>query len=220
MTTLSSSKCSSIEVKQIKLEESSRIVLDFWSGGPAPIEAKYVGYLVSGLSRESECLCECPDQIIGVIENYAFDIEMIDKTSKEMEADLLKACSEGDFWMFRQILAIDQTIAATARHDETRATSLITACQYGHFELTQQLLQTGSANISAKNYYGMTALHEAAQGGYVHICELLIGNGIDIDSETQYGYTPLLLAIGYGHIDAVKLLLHHQTDANLWSNLG
>ena len=44
--------------------------------------------------------------------------------------------------------------------------------------------------------------------GHIDIMKLLLGKGVDVESESESG-TPLVWAAGHGQQDAVKLLLEH-----------
>ena len=46
-------------------------------------------------------------------------------------------------------------------------------------------------DVNAKDYYGETALHYAADKGHKEIVELLIANGADVNAKLMYGTTPL-----------------------------
>ena len=194
------------------------ILFNVWSAGPASI-AKYVVYnIISGLHRESDCSEQCPDDTMHIIERYTgtlFDFQRMSKTRTEVEDDLLNASLGGFTWMVRQILAIDKTIAVSARSHGTRITALMNACLGGQLEITRQLLLAGKSIINAYDANGMTALHNAARKGHHEICELLIENGSFVDTVCDNGNTPLFLAVKSEHLDVVKVLLHHHADANL-----
>ena len=51
------------------------------------------------------------------------------------------------------------------------------ACQYGRFEILNQLLERGADVHVKDSYIGYTPLHWAAEGGYVSLVELLIEKG-------------------------------------------
>ncbi len=58
---------------------------------------------------------------------------------------------------------------------------------------------------------------QAAECGFVEICQLLIDSGCDADAQNSSGETPLLLASIEGHTDVVQLLVatgrsHATTD--------
>ena len=72
---------------------------------------------------------------------------------------------------------------------------------------------TESATTNNKNSFGYTALHYAAQRNSYNVAELIlsVGNEVDINPQTkERGLTPLYLAVWYGHIQIVELLLRHE----------
>lgn len=52
-----------------------------------------------------------------------------------------------------------------------------------------------------------SALHEAAERGYVCIINLLVGAGASVNTQTSKGDTPLIIATRRGHLPAVEILL-------------
>ena len=208
-----------IEVTNISLPggpDNLGIMFNVWSAGPEQT-AKYTVYnIISGLHRESDCSEQCPYDTMDTIERYtSFDFQMTSKTRTEIEDDLLNASLGGFTWMVRQILAIDKTIAVSARGHKTRITALMNACLKGQIEVTRQLLKAGTSIINAYSANGMTALHNAARKGHRVICELLIEYGSFVDTVCNNGNTPLFLAVKGEHLDVVKVLLHHHANANL-----
>ena len=134
---------SSLTFKKMTLNGPERVLLDFWSGGPAPIETKYVEYLISGLLRESECLHLCPYEIMDIVEKYTFKIEMIHRPKHEMESDLLRACGKKDIWMVRQILLIDKTVAESRYCQGCDPNALSVAAQRGLHDICELLIEYG-----------------------------------------------------------------------------
>ena len=68
---------------------------------------------------------------------------------------------------------------------------------------------------------GNTPLHNAAyKGDVAEITALLEKPDVKIDAVEKRGLTPLMLAAGHGHADAVKLLLEKGADPKLKSKDG
>jgi hypothetical protein len=55
----------------------------------------------------------------------------------------------------------------------------------------------------------------AAKKGDTKAVETLLAQGVDPNSKTPYGVTPLYYAAGKGHLDVVKILLKHKADPNI-----
>lgn len=72
-------------------------------------------------------------------------------------------------------------------------------------------------NPDARGRYGWTPLSIAAQRGNGTVIELLLGWGVDVNSEDDAGRTPLSFAAARGH-DAVVKLLIAQDDIDVNSN--
>ncbi|KIX98765.1 uncharacterized protein Z520_05226 [Fonsecaea multimorphosa CBS 102226] len=88
------------------------------------------------------------------------------------------------------------------------------AAGFGLAELLRILIAENQYNLrlDARNLYGSTALHEAALHGHQEVAEILIENGANL-LDTLYGQsTPLYLAVSYGQLEMVKLLLRYGRD--------
>lgn len=62
---------------------------------------------------------------------------------------------------------------------------------------------------------GLTCLHKAAQLGHTHLIDELVAAGLDVNTQTSEGYTPLQYAVMEGHRDTVATLLDHGADWSL-----
>lgn len=67
----------------------------------------------------------------------------------------------------------------------------------------------------AKDEAGGNELVKAALDGDAEKLELLLRSGIPINSQTQEGYTGLMLAAGRGQTNIVKFLLKERADVNM-----
>jgi|UniRef100_A0A7S3APU1 ankyrin repeat protein len=81
---------------------------------------------------------------------------------------------------------------------------------------TVSVLLKGGARVTARDSFGLTALHHAAQAGHTELVELLLGLNTalglpraPLESETNAEERPLHLAAQGGHVMTVKRLLEH-----------
>jgi ankyrin repeat protein len=103
-----------------------------------------------------------------------------------------------------------------AKHPQTRVnapnslgeTPLMLAAINNHLELAKILIERG-ADV---NKPGWTPLHYAATRGHREMMRLLLDNEAYIDSESDNGTTPLMMAAYYASPLAVKLLLEEGAD--------
>ncbi|MCR4623430.1 MAG: ankyrin repeat domain-containing protein [Alphaproteobacteria bacterium] len=79
--------------------------------------------------------------------------------------------------------------------------------QIEKYYLVKRLLKSG-ADVNASNR-GITALHLAAQEGYVEIAELLIKYGANVNASDDNGNTALLFAFNNKNLEIMNLLLDH-----------
>lgn len=106
-----------------------------------------------------------------------------------------------------------------AKHPQTRVntqnhvgeTPLMLAALNNQLDLAKVLIQRG-ADV---NKPGWTPLHYASTRGHREMMRLLIENEAYIDSETENGTTPLMMASYYAPPLAVKLLLEEGADPTL-----
>jgi len=81
------------------------------------------------------------------------------------------------------------------------------------------LVQLGSSvNYADKN--GRTPLMVAASMGRKYAVEVLINNYADIDRLDRYGWSALMLAVYYNHIEVTRFLCECGCDVNLTSTQG
>ena len=106
-----------------------------------------------------------------------------------------------------------------AKHPSTKVeivnplneTPLMFAAIHNQLEVAQALIERG-ADVNRK---GWTPLHYAATRGHRDMMRLLLDNHAYIDSESDNGTTPLMMAAFYASPLAVKLLLEEGADPTL-----
>ena len=88
------------------------------------------------------------------------------------------------------------------------------------FTAVESLLNQG-ADVNAKTYDGMTALHFAAMGTQTNILKILLAHQAKVNAtNTASGWTPLHFAALFGHKDAVQILLENNADINAKATYG
>ncbi|KAL3459142.1 ankyrin repeat-containing domain protein [Aspergillus heterothallicus] len=95
--------------------------------------------------------------------------------------------------------------------------ALHVACKLGYNEIVRLLLQFCDARARDGDRY--TALHHAASGGHIRICQMLLSTkNIEVDALANLDLTPLWLAASNGHNEVVSTLCDMQ--ANIESKGG
>src|SRR5437868_11256168 len=83
-----------------------------------------------------------------------------------------------------------------------------------HLECMRRYLNNGA--IIEANMYGLTPLHSVAESDHIdtsaHI-KLLLDHNADINARDNRGWTPLYMAVIFGHMNSIKTLLDN--GANL-----
>lgn len=95
-------------------------------------------------------------------------------------------------------------------------TLLMMAALRGRLAAMRQLITRG-ARVDKE---GWTPLHYAASGSEPRAVELLLEQGAAIDARAPNGNTPLMMAAGFGSIDAADLLARRGADVALQNKAG
>uniref|UniRef100_A0A8C2ZSD0 Euchromatic histone-lysine N-methyltransferase 1b n=1 Tax=Cyclopterus lumpus TaxID=8103 RepID=A0A8C2ZSD0_CYCLU len=99
--------------------------------------------------------------------------------------------------------------------DEDQRTPLMEACENNYMETVQYLLRAG-ASAMHKDVEGFTCLHLAAKSGHYNIVEHLLSTGlININCQDDGGWTAMIWATEYKHVDQVNLLLCKGADISI-----
>ena len=104
------------------------------------------------------------------------------------------AAREGDAARCSRLLAQRSSVSVDLR-DEDEHTALHWACDGGHVEAAEALLQHGAA-VDAQNCDGATPLYMACACGHVDIAKLLVAHGASPNVKDSDGSTPAELVSG------------------------
>ncbi|KAF4857247.1 Ankyrin-1 [Colletotrichum siamense] len=106
---------------------------------------------------------------------------------------------------------------------KSQETALHHAAQYGHRDMATSLLDHG-ANCNSvcsvdSNFYGhgQTPLHYATRANKPEMVELLIEHGADMESETSYGDTAVLLACYLDETKVLEILIKNGANIFTWN---
>lgn len=121
------------------------------------------------------------------------------------------AAGRGHVALTKQLIELGVQVNARVRGEDT---ALMSACEIGHREIVDLLLQAGAdvntkSTLSDEGDRGETPLMAAAQHGYREIIENLLQKGASVSTTTRRGRTALTYALLRGDIDRdlVRLLL-------------
>merc|ERR1712002_484708 len=120
------------------------------------------------------------------------------------QRQLTTACMEGD----------TRTVATLITRDNVNSvvdsrTPLITAIHYHQQEVVEMILEVEGVDVN-KAVAGWTALHEASFTNNVVAIQAVIAYGsgmVDTNKIDDDGYTPIMIAIWFDKLEAVKELL-------------
>lgn len=115
-------------------------------------------------------------------------------------------------------------IGTTLREDGE--TGIFAAVKQGDVEKVKQLLDEDASLLDAKpegatfrTDYRATPLILAAKWGQLHVVEVLVGRGAEINATNGCSYTALQHAARHGQADMVALLLRHGAEARVRDSL-
>lgn len=99
--------------------------------------------------------------------------------------------------------------------DRFGKTPLHWASQNGHEPVCRLLLLAHGSRVDAGDVHLRTALHWAAAYGNASVCRLLLEQGARVGLEDSKGYTPVHLAVRFGHLTCLPVLRRYE----LWYGL-
>eukprot|EP00730_Choanoeca_flexa_P001857 TRINITY_DN10815_c0_g1_i1.p1 TRINITY_DN10815_c0_g1~~TRINITY_DN10815_c0_g1_i1.p1 ORF type:complete len:579 (+),score=82.62 TRINITY_DN10815_c0_g1_i1:109-1845(+) len=83
------------------------------------------------------------------------------------------------------------------------------ACHHGQLMMVKDMLSRDDTLINAMDKFGKTGLHSAVFGGRYEIASMLLDAGANPNAMSQYGITPLYLAIRRNELRLIDLLKQH-----------
>ena len=115
-----------------------------------------------------------------------------------------------------------------SRHEE-QGRMLVTDAYYGDLLSVKDDVEAGAPldyefffQDDERQYDGVwfNALHAAASGGNEDVINFLLDQGLNINTRTPEGWTPLFIATRDGRSEAAKLLIYRGADLNAASDQG
>lgn len=134
----------------------------------------------------------------------------LDALNAEGVSPLGSACSAGN-WRLARFLLERQ---AKPQPEGGRPALLLAAANEDDDGAGALLLLRHKANVNACDPRGRSALHEAAAGGNVSICHILLDAGANPNARDSAGRTPLLDAARAGALPVVERLIAAKADVH------
>ncbi|XP_063448382.1 uncharacterized protein LOC134727917 [Mytilus trossulus] len=133
------------------------------------------------------------------------------------DTPLIQSCYDGDIDLVTWCLRHCTNNVNHCRH--TGASPMFLACQNGHTEVVQMLINN-KADINKCRNDGISSLFIACQEGHTEVVQMLINNKADINKCRNDGVSPLLYTCQEGHTEVVQMLINNKADINKCDNNG
>ncbi|XP_077404838.1 histone-lysine N-methyltransferase EHMT2 [Vanacampus margaritifer] len=99
--------------------------------------------------------------------------------------------------------------------DKDLRTPLLEAIVNNHVEVVRYLIQNGACVYHVEED-GYTGLHHAAKQGNLETVNILLETGqVDVNSQDNGGWTPIIWAAEHKHVDVIKVLLNRGADVTI-----
>jgi ankyrin repeat protein len=93
-------------------------------------------------------------------------------------------------------------------------------CEYNSEEMITCLIKHYGAYIHPLNTSNPTLLTKIAGRNFIRIAQMLLDKKIDINHQSDRGWTALMAAVTNGHIEMVKFLMENGADKTLKNDKG
>ena len=136
--------------------------------------------------------------IIELLVKQGLDVNVVDNKGR---TPLHLAAARGQLESIHTLLELKKVTDKSSQ--EERDSPIYQAVAGGHKDV---LLLNEGCPIGIRNSYSSSALHLAARFGMVHVIEILVMNGLDVNVEDNKGRTPLHSAAAQGQLESVQTL--------------
>lgn len=174
--------------------------------------------LAWSMPRTSERVFAPVQSLTEHLVDIVFSVADWTSGSGNREPPLIRAVENADPAKMRKLIAKGANVNVT---DNNGGTALQSAAASGNEKMTQLLLEAG-ADVSVRqtgpiNY---DALDQAAWTGNAETIRTLLAGGAHVNDPAAGGWTPLMIAMLYGHPDVVEALLGGGADVNARTPTG
>jgi ankyrin repeat protein len=130
---------------------------------------------------------------------------------------LLQAATDGDVEQIKRHIAKNSNFDA---EDQVGYTPLRRTIEGASVEAAKLIIESGKANLNAKDHNGKTPLMVAASNGYKDIIESLLAHNADVNAKDLTNWTALHSAVQFGQVDIVEMLVKKGADVNAAARNG
>ncbi|XP_046547545.1 serine/threonine-protein phosphatase 6 regulatory ankyrin repeat subunit A-like, partial [Haliotis rubra] len=148
-------------------------------------------------------------EVFDLLVKEGADVSLVDDNRNNI---LHVACIEGHVDMVKYVLS--QKVADINSHGQYGGTPVMVAAKRGHIDVFDLLVREG-ANVSLVDDNRDNILHVACIGGHVDMVKYVLSQNVaDINSQGQYGGTPVMVVAEMGHREVFDVLVKEGADVS------
>ncbi|CAH1407609.1 unnamed protein product [Nezara viridula] len=126
--------------------------------------------------------------VVDCFDQTPLSLSLIARNSASLVKHLLKGGADANFRAKSSMPILSLAVLSCSKYRELRNVNF--------------LIKAGANVMATDNIKLDTALHKAAQTGYIKCIDLLLRKGANIFAQNIYGHTPLNIAIRYKNVEA------------------
>ena len=155
------------------------------------------------------------DVALALLERTGIEVDLANNNG---ETALHQASEKGMLAVVKRLIEKD---ADVNKQNDYGNTALMKACIVNHAYVALALLEHPDIRVDLVTNSGYTALHQASEKGMLAVVEKLIEKRADVNKQTEYGDTALIIACEYKHADVAFALLERTgIEVDLVNNDG
>ena len=141
----------------------------------------------------------------------------MDSTDGNGRTPLHSACVKGNIAIVKMLVRAGAEVCVA---DNARDTCLNIAAAKGHTETVRYLVGLPEVDVNHQGFNNPTVLHSAVCNGHIHMAQVLIDAGADVEATDEKGRLPIHWASSSGALAIVKMLVDAGAGVRARDNEG
>lgn len=148
-------------------------------------------------------------------------IKLLLANGVDVQAALFAAAKDGCLVVIEKLLAAGVQMSALTSRSPAGQSLLQIASQWGHINIVDSLLASGSESYVGSTWHIQSGLYAASRWGHLDIVERLLDAGASVDDQSIWGNQSALHAASEGgHLDIIERLLAAGSQVNSYHTWG